>query len=53
VWRAETGEALLHPSDPHIVAVASDAKVETRLPLLDLNDVEGIAQFILEKLELR
>jgi molybdopterin-guanine dinucleotide biosynthesis protein B len=53
VWRAETGEPLLHPNDAHIVAVASDAKVETRLPLLDLNDVEGIAQFILKKLELK
>ena len=52
VWRAETGEPLLHPNDPHIVALASDAKVETRLPLLDLNDVEGIAQFILKKMEL-
>ncbi len=52
VWRAETGEGMLHPNDPHIVAVASDAKVETRLPLLDLNDVEAISQFILKKLEL-
>jgi len=52
VWRAETGEPLLHPNDPHIVALASDAKVETRLPLLDLNDVDGIAQFILKKMEL-
>ena len=41
VWRAETGEPLLHPNDPHIVAIASDAKVETRLPLLDLNDDAG------------
>ena len=53
VWRAEPGEALLHPNDPHIVAVASDTKVETKLPLLDLNDVDGIAEFILKKLELR
>jgi molybdopterin-guanine dinucleotide biosynthesis protein B len=53
VWRAETGEALLHPNDPHIVAVASDAKIDTRLPLLDLNDVDGIAQFILKKMELK
>jgi len=53
VWRAATGEPLLHPNDPHIVAVASDAKVETKLPLLDLNDVDGIAQFILKKLELK
>ena len=47
VWRAVTGEALLHPNDPHIVAVASDAKVETRLPLLDLNDAPAIVDFIL------
>jgi len=47
VWRAVTGEALLHPNDPHIVAVASDAKVETKLPLLELNDVDGIAAFVL------
>ena len=53
MWRAETGEGLLHPNDPHIVAVASDAKVETQLPLLDLNDVDGIAQFILKKLKLK
>jgi molybdopterin-guanine dinucleotide biosynthesis protein B len=53
VWRAETGEPLLHPNDPHIVAVASDAKVETKLPLLDLNDVDAIAQFILTKMELK
>ena len=46
VWRKEPGEALLHPNDPHIVAVASDVKVETRLPLLDLNDVPAIADFI-------
>ena len=48
VWRAVTGEALLHPNDPHIVAVASDAKVETKLPLLDLNDAGAIADFIVE-----
>ena len=52
VWRAETGEGLLHPQDPHIVAVASDAKVETKLPLLDLNDDARIADFILKHLKL-
>jgi len=46
VWRASTGEALLHPNDPHIVAVASDAKVETKLPVLDLNDAGSIAAFV-------
>ena len=52
VWRAETGEGLLHPQDPHIVAVASDAKVETKLPLLDINDDAGIAEFIVKHLKL-
>ena len=52
VWRAEPGEAMLHPNDPHIVAVASDANIETRLPLLDLNDDAAIARFILGHLKL-
>jgi molybdopterin-guanine dinucleotide biosynthesis protein B len=52
VWRAETGDDLLHPNDPHIVAVASDTKLETMLPLLDLNDAAAIAAFILAHLKL-
>jgi len=46
VYRAETGEGLLHPKDPHIVAIATDTKLETTLPQLDLNDHPGIADFI-------
>jgi molybdopterin-guanine dinucleotide biosynthesis protein B len=52
VWRAVTGEGLLHPQDPHIVAVASDARIETKLPQLDLNDDAGIAEFIVRHLKL-
>jgi len=52
VWRAETGEGLLHPQDPHIVAVASDTKVDTKLPLLNLDDDAGIAEFIVQHLKL-
>jgi len=52
VWRAEPGEGMLQPNDPHIVAVASDANVETKLPLLDLNDPARIAAFILGHLKL-
>jgi len=51
VWRKETGEALLHPNDPHIVALATDANVETRLPRLELNDDAAIALFILKFLK--
>jgi len=53
VWRRTTGEPLLHPNDPHIVAVASDTRVETKLPLLDLNDDASIASFILAHLRLQ
>ena len=50
VWRQQTGEGLLHPNDPHIVALATDAAVETKLPRLDLNDDAEIAAFILKHL---
>jgi len=53
VWRAETGEPLLHPKDPHIVDIASDAKVETKLPLLNLNDAVAIESFIVKHLGLQ
>ena len=48
VWRAATGEALLHPNDRHIVALATDTKVQTGLPVFDLNDDASIASFIVE-----
>ena len=48
VWRAATGEALLHPNDSHIVALATDSKVQTKLPVFDLNDDASIASFIME-----
>jgi molybdopterin-guanine dinucleotide biosynthesis protein B len=53
VWRRETGEPLLHPNDPLIVAVASDTRVDTRLPVLNLNDDATIASFILAHLRLQ
>jgi len=53
VWRRVTGEPLLHPNDPHIVAIATDARIETPLPRLDLNDDAMIASFILAHLRLQ
>jgi molybdopterin-guanine dinucleotide biosynthesis adapter protein len=52
VYRAVTGEALLHPQDPDIVGVATDRKLETRLPQFDLNDAAGIAAFVVRHLGL-
>jgi molybdopterin-guanine dinucleotide biosynthesis protein B len=46
VHRATVGEPWLFPQDPHIVAVASDGLVDTRLPQFDLNDTMQIADFI-------
>jgi molybdopterin-guanine dinucleotide biosynthesis protein B len=47
VYRAEVGEPLIHPHDPNVVAIASDAPLETTLPLLDLNAPAAIAAFVL------
>jgi molybdopterin-guanine dinucleotide biosynthesis protein B len=47
VYRAEVGEPLIHPHDQNIVAVASDVRLETKLPQLDLNATADIARFVL------
>ncbi len=52
VFRATVGEALLHPHDPHIVAVASDAPLTAPVPVLDLNQPAQICEFILQHLGL-
>lgn len=52
VYRALVGEPLLHPHDANIVAVASDAAIDTRLPQLDINQPVQIADFMLKHLGL-
>lgn len=47
VHRPSHGRPLLHPDNPHIVAVATDQAMELPLPRLDLNDVPAVAGFIL------
>lgn len=51
VHRPAIGKPLLHPGDPNIVAVASDAPVGTGLPRLDLNRPDEIASFLCSHLE--
>ncbi len=49
IHRPSVGKPLLHPDDPHIVAVACDQALnDIPLPQLDLNDTPGIADFILK-----
>jgi molybdopterin-guanine dinucleotide biosynthesis protein B len=49
VHRPALGPDLLYRQDQNIVAIASDAPLSgVPLPVLDLNDVSGIADFIME-----
>ena len=48
IYRAETGESLLHPHDSNIIAIASDTRIDTQLPQFDLNTAVPIAGFILK-----
>jgi molybdopterin-guanine dinucleotide biosynthesis protein B len=53
VWRAANGKPLLYPDDPHIVAIAADAVVDTALPRLDINAPQAVAAFILQHLDIK
>jgi molybdopterin-guanine dinucleotide biosynthesis protein B len=49
IHRAENGKPLLHPEDPHIVAVACDTALpDVKIPLVDLNDIDKIADLLLQ-----
>jgi len=51
VWRAATGQPVQYPHDPYVVAISTDSPdqlpVPTGLPLLDLNDPDAVANFLL------
>ncbi|MGH8672229.1 MAG: molybdopterin-guanine dinucleotide biosynthesis protein B [Burkholderiales bacterium] len=50
IHRAAGGKPLLYAEDPQIVAIATDSKINTRLPLLDINKPAQIVDFILAHL---
>lgn len=47
VYRPSLGKPLLADGDPHIIAVATDGEAASELPVLDLNDHDAIAHFVL------
>ena len=50
IYRPTLGKPLLQNDDPHIIAVASDQNIEDlSVPVFDLNNVIGIADFIIKK----
>jgi molybdopterin-guanine dinucleotide biosynthesis protein B len=53
VHRPAHGQPAMYPDNRSIVAVASDARIDTTLPLWDINDYDGITDYILRFLEFR
>lgn len=53
VYRAEVGEPFIHPHDPEVVAIATDKRLDVKLPQFDLNDAPEIATFVLDHLGLK
>jgi molybdopterin-guanine dinucleotide biosynthesis adapter protein len=51
IYRPEMNKPLLSVHDTHVIAVASNAQIDTSLPVLDLDNPELIATFILEWLK--
>jgi molybdopterin-guanine dinucleotide biosynthesis protein B len=54
IWREAAGKPLLYPTDPHILAIATDSPAALPAPdpqrslrLLGLNDSDAIATFVL------
>ena len=52
VHRRDANAPLLHPDDPHVVAVATDEPLATALPQLPLDDAEAVVRFVLHHLGL-
>jgi molybdopterin-guanine dinucleotide biosynthesis adapter protein len=52
VYRQATDKGPLHPTDSRIVAIASDRGFpDARLPVVDLNDVESVADLVCARAE--
>ena len=50
IHRAANGKPLIHPDDPHIVAVASDIPLpQAKVPVIDLDDIERIADILIQR----
>ena len=49
VHRKATGEPLIDPPPPGLIAVATDERVDTAVPQLDIHDSERLVELIQEK----
>jgi molybdopterin-guanine dinucleotide biosynthesis protein B len=49
IHRTVNGKPLLHPKDPHIIAVAADSPLpDATVPVIDLNNNDAIADLLLK-----
>lgn len=49
IHRAENGKPLIAPEDPHVIAIASDSALpQAKVPVIDLNDIDAIADLLLK-----
>lgn len=52
VFRESVGKSALHPTDPRIVAVATDKRLpDLAIPQVDLNDITAVAELVLARAE--
>ena len=50
IHRAGNGKPLIHPDDAYIIAIASDVPLpQARVPVIQLDDIEAIADLVSEK----
>ena len=48
IHRAASGKPLIHPDDPHVVAIAADIPLpDAKVPVVDLDDIEAIADILI------
>lgn len=50
--RRDAQTPLLYPEDEHVIAVATDEPLDTRLPQLDIGNAGAVARFIIQHLGL-
>jgi molybdopterin-guanine dinucleotide biosynthesis adapter protein len=52
VYRKEVGKPPFHPENPHVAGIVSDTPFpEAGLPVIDIDDIEGVVELVLAKAE--
>ncbi len=50
IHRVANGKPLIHPDDPHVIAIAADIPLpQAKVPVVDLDDIEAIADLLMQR----